>query len=186
MLRRIVRLIIIIIFISACGNEEYTPKPEGYFRINLPDTSGYEGLDINCPYRFAMNENANWINKKNCWGDIYYPSIKARIQLTYKNVGNNLDSLLYDGHTLAFKHTVRADGIEERLFVDAGKKIYGILYKIKGDAATSTQFYMTDSTEHFLRGVLYIYAPPNADSLRPVNDYMYSETLKLIESLEWK
>jgi hypothetical protein len=41
---------------------------------------------------------------------------------------------------------------------------------MQGNAASSTQFYVTDSTTHFLRGVLYFYSAPNADSLKPVND----------------
>ena len=109
------------------------------------------------------------------------------MQLTYKPVNpDNLDTLLRDGQELAMKHQVKADGMQERLYQNPEQSVYGILYRIQGDAATSTQFFVTDSVDHFLRGVLYFYAPPNADSLKPVNDFMYDETVRLVETLQWQ
>ena len=180
--------ILITLVIAACGGEEnYTPKPRGYFRIATP-SQAYQHLKEECPYTFEYNEAAQWQpDRHECWGDVYYPSIKARLQLTYKPVTeNNLDTLLGEGHELAFKHVVKADGISEKLYTDTQRKVYGVLYKMQGEAASSTQFFMTDSTEHFLRGVLYFYAEPNEDSLQPVNDYMYQEVAHLIETLQWQ
>ncbi len=167
--------------------EEYTPKPRGYFRLEVPDSTYSRFSPGNCPYSFEMNNTAQWIDKTHCWGDVYYPSIKARMQLTYKPVNpDNLDTLLRDGQELAMKHQVKADGMQERLYQNPEQSVYGILYRIQGDAATSTQFFVTDSVDHFLRGVLYFYAPPNADSLKPVNDFMYDETVRLVETLQWQ
>ena len=177
-----------LIMMTACGGDEnYTPKPRGYFRINTPNLE-YQTLQVDCPFTFEYNKAAEWQPTRfKCWGDVYYPSIKARLQLTYKPVTpENLDTLLGDGHELAFKHVVKADGISEKLYTDEQREVYGILYKIKGEAATNTQFFMTDSTDHFLRGVLYFYAEPNEDSLQPVNDYMYEEVVHLIETLKWQ
>ena len=185
-LRRISFLILSLVFLTGC-KEENTPKPRGYFRLDVPGTSYSRFTPSGCPYSFDMNSAARWIDKSRCWGDIYYPSIRARMQLTYKPVTpQNLDTLLRDGQELALKHQVKADGMQERLYENPGKSVYGILYRIQGDAATSTQFFVTDSVNHFLRGVLYFYAPPNADSLKPVNDFMYDETTRLIESLQWQ
>ncbi len=170
----------------SCQNE-YSPKPRGYFRLEVPEADYQRFSPGDCPYSFEKNTTARWIDKNNCWGDIYYPSIKARLQLTYKPVTEkNLETLLQDGQDLALKHQVKADGMRERIYTNQEQSVYGILYKIEGDAATSSQFFVTDSTHHFLRGVLYFYAAPNADSLRPVNNYMYDETVRLIESLEWQ
>lgn len=181
-------LVISALMITACGGDEnYTPKPRGYFRIATPVQS-YQHLETECPYTFEYNEAARWeANRRECWGDVYYPSIKARLQLTYKEVtSTNLDTLLGEGHELAFKHVVKADGITEKLYTDPEREVYGVLYKMRGEAASSTQFFMTDSTQHFLRGVLYFYAEPNEDSLQPVNDFMYEEVAHLIETLKWE
>jgi hypothetical protein len=57
---------------------------------------------------------------------------------------------------------------------------------MKGEIATSTQFFMTDSADHYLRGVVYFYSQPNPDSLKPVDDFIADEVIQLIESLQWK
>lgn len=181
-------LLVLALLITSCGEEEaYAPKPHGYFRIGLPATE-YQELDLGCNYSFEYNKQARWEQAaKECWGDIYYPSIKARLQLTYKPVyDDNLETLLNDSRELAFKHTVKADGIKENLIMGEDENMYGILYRIRGEAATNVQFFVTDSTENFLRGVLYFYAEPNEDSLQPVNDYMYREIEHLIETLKWQ
>ncbi len=182
-------IFLLLMGFASCGGEEnYTPKPRGYFRISLP-AKEYQIFENDCGYSFEYNQNAEWQphQKEDCWGDIYYPDLKARLQLTYKNVDETgLETLLEDGHKLAYKHTVKADGISEKLFADAASHVYGILYQLQGDAASNAQFFMTDSTQNFLRGVLYFYAEPNADSLRPANEFMQGEIAHLIETLEWQ
>lgn len=185
MLRKYSVLIVLLAIVS-CGEGEFTPKPRGYFRINLP-AKEYSALNRSLPYNFELNKEAQWISKPYNWGDVYYPKLKARLQITYKPVTEqNLEKLLNDSRSLAYEHTVKADGIGERVYSNAEQKVHGILYSLEGDAATSTQFFVTDSTDHFLRGVLYFYASPNADSLRPVNKFMMDETIHLIETLQWQ
>lgn len=184
-MRRAKYLLIFSVLLLAACESEYTPKPFGYFRIETPEAA-YQTFDEACNYQFEYNKVAKLREKGACWYDIRYPQLKATLQLTYREVSpENLDTLLQEGHNLAYKHTVKADGIEEKLFLNDEERVYGLLYKLKGDAASSLQFFMTDSTDHFLRGVLYYYASPNADSLRPVNQFMEQELVHLIESLEW-
>lgn len=184
-------LVCLSCFLFACADEQKgTPKPLGYFRLT-PPASTYQQLNADCPFTFEYNQKAVWqpiANRGVCWGDLYFKSIRARVQLTYKSVNNekDLNQFLEDGRTMAYKHAVKADGIREQEFNFPQKQVHGILYSIAGDAATSTQFFATDSTNHFLRGVVYFYASPNADSLKPVNDFMQVEMKHLIESLEWQ
>lgn len=174
-----------LIFV-ACADENPVPKPKGYFRIALPQQN-YTSLEIDCPYAFDINENARWIEKRSCWGDIHYPDLNATLQLTYKEVNDsNLNRLLGEAHRLAYEHSVRADGIDENVIYDEKERTFGLFYDIKGDAATNAQFFVTDSSNHFLRGVLYFYAVPNADSLQPVNKFMNEEILHLVNTLKWQ
>jgi gliding motility-associated lipoprotein GldD len=123
-----------------------------------------------------------------CWLNIDYPSLRARIYLSYKNVDSkaSIKKLLEDTRTLVYKHTVKADDIQEKAFFDDAKKVYGNMYEIGGDAASSVQFFVTDSTQHFLRGALYFNCPPNADSLAPVITYIKQDVVKMMETMEWK
>lgn len=180
-----ISVLILLALLMAC-KEEYDPKPKGYFRIDLPQAE-YQAFDQDCPYQFEYNRQANLSEKGPCWFDIRYPRLKATLQLTYKAVeDDNLDTLLAEGHRLAYKHTVKADGIQEKLYLNEEQSVYGLFYRLQGDAATSMQFFVTDSSDHFLRGVLYYYATPNADSLQPVNQFMQGELIHLIESLKWE
>lgn len=176
---------LMLFVISAC-QDDYAPKPEGYFRIALPEKT-YDTLNHPCGYQFEMNEAAKFVPRDSCWGDVVYPRHRATLQLTYKSVQDNkLSTLLDDGHRLAYEHTVKAAGIDEQLIYDEENRVFGVLYNIKGNAATNAQFFVTDSSRHFLRGALYFYAVPNADSLQPVNDFMRAEILRMINTLEWK
>ncbi len=64
--------------------------------------------------------------------------------------------------------------------------MYGILYRIDGNVASPMQFFLTDSTTHFLRGALYIRATPDIDSLKPVVDFLEKDVVYLIESTKWE
>lgn len=174
-----------LLLLLSC-EENYQPKPEGYFRIGLP-TRLYEPISTGCPYTFSKNTQATWVPKQQCWGDLKYPSIRATVQFTYKDIANadDLQSILKEAQDLAYKHTVAAQGIGEKLYSNPEKNMHGILYTMQGNSASSSQFFVTDSTHHFLRGVLYFYSTPNADSLKPVNEFMQAEMVQLIESLEW-
>ena len=186
---RLLYLIAIILSISLFSGceEDYQPKPVGHFRIGLP-AKDYQSLQTECPYTFDINTSAIWKNKKQCWGDVLYPGIRANVQITYKAIQNeeHFTKVMKESQDLAYEHAVKADGIGERFYANHEQRVYGIMYKMEGNAATSSQFFVTDSVNHFLRGVLYFYSAPNADSLKPVNDFMQDEMVHLIETLEWK
>ena len=163
------------------------PKPMGYFRVGLPDHKYSIAQIDDCPYSFELNSSARILKKENCWSDVEYPDLKATIQLTYHNFDvYNLEKLIDDGRRMAYSHTKVADGMNERIYINHENSVYGILYEMKGQVATSTQFFMTDSTDNFLRGVLYFYSHPNPDSLRDVNKFMEQEIQHMIETLKWK
>jgi gliding motility-associated lipoprotein GldD len=82
-------------------------------------------------------------------------------------------------------HT-KADAINELVINNKDNRIFGILYDLKGNTATSVQFYVTDSINHFLRGSLYFESEPNADSLAPVIYFFRADIIHLIETLKWK
>lgn len=179
-------LVALTALIALGCNQTPTPKPRGYFRLDLPEHD-YDTLEADCPFRFEKNVFTRWESRNNpCWGDLKYPPLNASLQFTYKPVNNNLDTLLKEAHELAYEHTVRASGIDENLIYDEQENVYGVMYRLTGNAASSVQFFVTDSSSHYLRAALYYYASPNADSLRPVNDYMEEEIEHMINTFRWK
>jgi gliding motility-associated lipoprotein GldD len=112
--------------------------------------------------------------------------MKATIYLTYKPVTNNIDNLLRDAQKLTYEHVIKADDIVELPFVNAKDKVYGMFYQVGGNAATNTQFYVTDSINHFVTGSVYFYAKPNFDSIMPAASYIKEDMQTLMETLRWR
>lgn len=180
---------LLTLFVSAC-HSDYTPKPRGYFRIDLPEKS-YKKSPDRLPYSFEYPSYSVLVNdpeaeKDLYWINVVFPKQKATIYISYKIIDNNLQEYTNDTRNFVYKHTIKADAISETPYVDKDKKVYGILYDIKGDAASNTQFYLTDSTKNFMRGALYFNTHPNKDSLAPVLKFINKDIEHLIETFEWK
>jgi gliding motility-associated lipoprotein GldD len=179
----------LLTFFFGC-NSTPIPKPRGYFRLEFPEKQ-YKSFDSIFPYKFYYPVYGkvimdNQVGAEKYWINIDFPRYKARIHISYKPVNGNINNLIEDVRTLAYKHTIKADAINEKVFSNPERKVYGILYDIKGNAASSYQFYVTDSAKHFLRGALYFNVHPNKDSLSPAIDFFGKDMRYLIESLEWK
>ena len=182
-------IIMMIIPFASC-KRKYTPRPHGYFRIDLPKKK-YVTYQGPCPFTFEYPVYA--IVKKDvepgaepCWLNIDFPKFHGMIHFTYKKIQNNLGQMLEDTYSLAYKHTVKADAIREHSFTDKKKHVFGILYDIQGNAASNIQFYLTDSTNNFVRGALYFNLVPDQDSLAPVIQFVKKDIVHLIETFSWK
>lgn len=112
--------------------------------------------------------------------------MRATIFVTYQRVQSNLDSLLSDAQKLPLQHTIKADVIQGDLYVNESHRTYGMFYEVSGDAASQAQFYLTDSTRHFLTGSIYFNVEPNFDSISPAADYLKKDMRHLMESLSWR
>ena len=185
-------IILPLLFLFACqGN--YTPKPRGFFRIDLPEKE-YVMFDSVFPYTFEYPVYGEFVPDERAssdlyWGNLEFPQFKGTVYLSYKQVGSREDLAEYfeDARSFAQKHIPKATAIREELISDEGREVYGLLYEIRGNEAASTlQFYVTDSLDHFLRGALYFNVSPNNDSLAPVIDFLEEDIRHLIETLQWK
>lgn len=184
----------LIISLLAC-NSSYTFKKKGYFRIDFPEKK-YRLFDqAGYPYTFEYPVYANVVKDTSFfdtkagdyWINIDVPQFHSRIYISYKEVGNNnFDSLVNDGFKMAYrKHTDVSTGINDSV-LKTPNGVEGIYFSLSGNTATANQFFLTDSTRHFLRGALYFDATPNEDSLRVVNDFLKQDVLHLISTLKWR
>jgi gliding motility-associated lipoprotein GldD len=181
-----------LLFISCEGDDDeiYSPKPRGYFRIDMPKKE-YVKYDSVCPFsfeypRYAVLAKDKHSNAEPCWLNIDFPKFKATIHLSYKKVDNNIATYLEDARNFAVRHQIKATGMNESVIIRDSSKVYGLLYDIEGNTASGLQFYLTDSTQHFLRGALYFNASPNVDSLKLVLDFIREDVLQLIKTTKWK
>jgi gliding motility-associated lipoprotein GldD len=184
--------IIIVSFLSSCDEEDdvYSPRPRGYYRIALPEKK-YRIYDSICPYIFEIPAYARMTEDKHkgaepCWLNIEFPRFNATIHLSYKDVNNDLAQHLENSHYFANKHQVKATGLDEVVVLRDSARVYGLVFDIAGNTASPLQFYLTDSTKHFLRGALYFNSVPNSDSLKVVADFIRQDVLHLINTTRWK
>ncbi len=183
---------LILVFFCACSDEEefLSPKPRGYFRIAFPKKN-YLLYDSLCPYRFEVPVYSEVVantqkNAEPCWQNIEFKQFKATLYLSYKPVNNNLAKYVDDAHEFANRHQIKANGLEQIAILRDSAKVYGLLFDISGNTASSLQFYLTDSTKHFLRGSLYFNCTPNSDSLKKVINFLKSDIFHLINTTAWK
>jgi gliding motility-associated lipoprotein GldD len=121
------------------------------------------------------------------WINILYTPYHAQLHFSYKVIRDNLKQYLEDSRTLVNKHIPKASAIQQREYVNAENKVYGLVYDIKGsDAASTYQFYLTDSVSKFVRGALYFNLVPNNDSLEPVIGYLKEDIQHMITTFRWK
>lgn len=143
-------------------------------------------------------ENPYWIN-------IDFPQFGGKIFLSYKIIGgkviykikqqngtykdsagiNAFDRLVNDAFMLTNKNESNATSIRDSL-VKTPNGITGVYFRVGGNAATSRQFFLTDTTRNFFRGALYFDVTPNADSLRPVLDFLQADIDHLINTFRWR
>jgi gliding motility-associated lipoprotein GldD len=172
------------LILVSCGDNA-VPKPKAMLRLDYPPQV-YQDLEGDCPFEFQIGKDVQVLNNGGCNLILSYPELKGSVYISYKPVTGNLNSLLKDAEKLAYEHVVKADAIPEQQFVNAASGVYGMYYEVSGNAASQAQFYLTDSTSHFLAGSLYFEARPNYDSILPAAAYLREDIRHLMESLRWK
>lgn len=176
---------ILLAFILISCEEEILIKPKATLHLSYPDAT-YQKVYQQCPYSFEINSAAHIVKRDGCNLNILYPKMKAVIHLTYTPLKNNLDTLLFDAQKLTYDHTSRASKIDDFAYEDTLKNVYGQYFELGGNAATLSQFYLTDTLKHFINGSMYFNSKPNFDSLYPAAVYLRADIKKLMESLEWE
>lgn len=188
--------ILFIFIVTACGEENYMPKPRGYYQIYLPEKQ-YIAFDKGkYPYSFEypiygeIEKDTLFFNEKTenpWWINVNIKELGGKIYISYKEINktHSLAKLLEDSYQMSHYHTKRADYINEPEF-HTPNNVHGIYYEVGGNAASALQFYATDSQKHFIRGALYFDTTPNVDSLKPVHTFLRKDIEHLIQTLKWK
>lgn len=209
----ICQLSTVIFLLSSC-NSEPAPKPRGYFQIDLPEKKEYKLFDQpGYPYAFeypvygTIVKDSTFFDDKpqnDYWINVDFPQYDAKIYLSYSGINekvvykektasgykdsvgvNTLGKLINDAFALTNKHSIKANSIDETE-VHPSPGVDGFIFEVGGNAASLKQFYLTDSTRHFLRGALYFNASPNEDSVKPVSQYLFYDIKQLVKTLRWK
>lgn len=187
----LVLLLIVSLFISCgSGSDAEYPKPRGYFRIDMPEKE-YTDFDTTYPYSFRYPVYAEIYpdsdpDTEPYWINIFYPDFNGMLSFSYKKIDNNLYQLSEDARAFANKHIIKANEIRERRVEYPEHRVFGIVYEIEGNnTASPYQFYVCDSTTHFIRAALYFNHIPNNDSVAPIIQRVKEDMDTLLSSLRW-
>jgi gliding motility-associated lipoprotein GldD len=188
---RLLSVIFLLVSVWSCGTKEYVPKPTGYNRIDLPAVA-YQPLAEKHPYFFEHSKHS-YIRPDSAsiaephWIYIIYPKFKANVQLTYKSVKQDpkfFANFVDDSHKLLSKHFIKATSVEDsKIKTPSGKT--AMIFELEGEVPSQFQFYVTDSTKHFLRGALYFRTATKNDSLKPIIDFIKKDVIHLLNTVKW-
>ena len=192
-LRNYFRLTAGLALLAACtAAPDFTPKPKGYNRIDLPPHR-YQELGGGHPYAFEYSQEA--VIKRDSsymaqphWLNVYYPKLHANVQITYMDVQRDrrlYNKMMEDARKLTGKHEIKATAIDERI-LKTPSGMRASVFELSGEVPSQFQFYTTDSTHHFLRGALYFQTATANDSLAPVIEYVKTDMIRMINTLRYK
>ena len=190
MKRLLIYILVIFIVPVGCSDEENViPKPKSYFRIDFP-AKEYQENKEKCNSTFEHPTYSYVLQKEQregrCNQDIVFPYIKASIWCTYIKLDSNFYEHSEEFRRKAYTHQFRAQAIDEKLFINEEKRVFGTTFDIKGDVACNYIFYLTDSTDNFFAGSVFFEVIPNYDSLQPVIEFVKEDIQHLIETFEWE
>lgn len=191
--------ILLLLFWSllfGCGQEELpVPKPRSYPRIDYPSRNPVQLGPEFCPFDFTFPDYATAEQKElffdeqpanPCWFDLYLAPFDGRIHFSYYPINSQADweQKRDQAFELAGFHNKRASNIRE-IRINASPELGGMIFDINGPAASPFQFFLTDTTQHFVRGALYFNTQARPDSLRPIIDFVVQDIQGMIESFDW-
>ena len=207
-------LLIACSLLTASCNSTYTSKKRSYYKIDFPERRYIKFEKEGFPYSFEYPVYANVVrdttffdsNPENpYWINIDFPQFGGRIFLSYKIVGGNavykikqangkyidsvginvFDKMVDDAFKLTNKNQSIASSIKDSL-IHTANGVTGVFFRVGGNAATARQFFLSDTSKNFFRGALYFDVTPNADSLRPVLNFLQADIDHLINSFKWR
>jgi gliding motility-associated lipoprotein GldD len=189
-MKRFFPLAFLVLVCFACETN-WLPKPPGYNRIDLPQHE-YNQLEEGYPYQFDFStqsqveaDSFNLSEKE--WINLNYKKLGAKVHLTYKKIDENTDFqvLSNDAFNLTAKHQIKAYGIEEVVILTPNG-YSAVVAELTGEVPTQFQFFVTDSTTHFLRGALYFNTALKNDSLAPIIEYIKIDLAHLINTVTFE
>jgi gliding motility-associated lipoprotein GldD len=189
-------LLLSILLLVSCREEHYTPKPRTYPKIEFPDKSFQAFEMTSCPFTFEAPGHAEVIKDDSyfneapphpCWFNIHYDQFAADIFLSYHAVKNrkDYDGLISDVYRVVSQVNKRSDFMAENRFINKSG-VTGIRFDFEGPAASPIQFFVSDTSQHFLKGALYYNTKVNPDSLAPVTAFIKQDIERMLETFSWE
>ena len=198
-MKAVLSLLLPALLFTACRDDVLPiPKPRSYPKVEYPERA-YERVTTDyCNFSFDKPVSATIVREElffdrtppdSCWFDLRFTeALNGSVHFSYYPLDGygDFEKLRDEAFELVGVHNERASDIEEIVVHRDMANVHGIAFDIAGPAASPFQFFLTDSTNHFLRGALYFDARVQPDSLRPVVAYAKEDIFRLIQGFAWE
>ena len=150
---------LLTVSLSGSCSSDYSPKPKGYFYIELPEPI-YNEFTGNPFLKFSVSNQAlvedmksipEEMKERNGTGfNLNYPRLHAQIYCSYFRINKpDFPIFMEESRDMVYVREKKAKGIKEIEYNNPEHKVYGVVYEIQGDAASPIQFVISDSTSSF-------------------------------------
>ncbi|MFZ9028009.1 MAG: hypothetical protein ACO2Z9_03285 [Crocinitomicaceae bacterium] len=180
----------IIFILFSCGEEQLTPKPPTYLRLELPEAN-YEHYEDECGYSFKLNSNYS-VEKApvqnqgfNCHRRIQLGDLNGTVFFRFMKMEKPVAFYINNSIDEVEVHQVKATNIKDKKIIRQEDRVFGTVFELQGDVATPFQFYLTDSTDRFIYAEILFNSRPNYDSLKPSLDYLKKDLDTLLSTFKW-
>lgn len=186
-------LFCLILFCMSCSNEPPIPKPKTYLRLDTPQPSYLQFSQKQVPFTFEYPDygRIEWLKSnsaENKWFNIVFDKYGFEANVSYMPLKKKSDLayMVNDCYTFLDRHKKFSSGIIEQEYSDKEADVYGTTFAIKGtDVVSPYQFYLTDSSKHFIRLALHCQSLPNNDSLSAFVKRIETDLNHMIGTLRW-
>jgi gliding motility-associated lipoprotein GldD len=189
----LVLMLVVLFFVTSCGDELLIPKPPTYLRSELP-AHNYTHYSSGCGYHFDISKEyevrdvaaPQGQTEFTCHKDIDLGVLNGTIHFSYITMQEPLSKYVNFANDKVEEHKLKATAINDSNIIRTDARVFGTIFELQGDVASPFQFYLTDSSKTFVSGVVYFNSRPNYDSLRPSLNYLKTDLLHMINTFEWK
>lgn len=186
----------IILFIACDNNSIDTPKPRMYPKVDYPErnyvdfSTEYCDIKFQYPDYFTIKQDEYFFDERPvdpCWFDLISEQLNCSLHCSYIPIENraHFDELVNDVFKLASKHNQKANYRNDQVISNPASDVYGLIFELSGPVATPFQYFVTDSTDHFMRASIYFNSKVNPDSIAPVYQYVKKDLYQMIETFQW-
>ena len=194
-MRTITFFFLLLIFIMACGEDNSSPKPRMFPKVEYPKGSIYTFQYEDCPFTFKIPDYTE-IDRDpryqrlnpphDCWFNIKYPMFQAQLYCSYAalNGRESFDNYKSDAFEIVDQINRRSDYMEEYRYENI-HGVSGVVFDFSGPAASPMQFFLSDSTNHFFKMALYYDTQNEPDSLGPISDFIKRDMGRILETFQW-
>ncbi len=187
---------LIFFLLLSCTADVPVPKPRTFPRLTLPERNPVSFDIPTCPFEFKfpdyaqVNKSTSFFKEKpphDCWFDLHIPSLNASLYFSYHKIKSKkeYEKLVADTYKVNTQINKRSDFMEE-VRIRNTQGVGGMKFIFEGAAASPIHFYLSDTTQHFVKGALYYNDRVRPDSMAPATDFLREDIDKLLGTFLWK